>query len=139
MIIQEVRETCRSEINMLRTDLHHFFTKVTSLEKDVCDTKHEITQIHICLASQASTLWDFQHYLEDLDNRGRRNNIRVRGLPEANQDKDLPCTLQAIFHNVLGHPENQKVKLDRAHCALCPCGPVSRPWDVICRIHNYTL
>lgn len=64
MLIQEVHETCRSEINMLRTDLHHLSTKVTSLE-DACDTKHKLSQIHARLASQASTLRDFQRHLED--------------------------------------------------------------------------
>lgn len=139
MLIQEVRDTCRSEIGMLRTDLQHLSTKVTPLEEDACDTKQELSQIHARLASQASILRDFQRHLEDLDNRGRRNNIRVRGLPEATQEEDLPSTLQAIFNNILGHPEHQRIKLDRAHRALHPRGPVSRPRDVICRVHNYTL
>lgn len=108
MLIQEVHETCRSEINMLQTDLHHLSTRVLSLEDESGDIKLEISQIHSQLASQASTLRDFHRHLEDLDNRGRRNNIRVQGLPEATQDEDLPVTLQAIFNNVLGHPEHQK-------------------------------
>lgn len=53
MLILEVRETCRSVINMLRMDLHHLFTKVSSL------------------SSQASTLWDFHRHLKDLDNSNR--------------------------------------------------------------------
>lgn len=129
----------RSEINMLYTDLHHLSTRVPSLEEEVGDTKHELSQNHTSLASQASTLQDFQRHLEDLDNRGRRNNIRVRGLPEACEAEDLLTTLQAILNNVLGHPEHQRVKLDQAHCSLRPCGPVSSPRDMICRVHNYTL
>lgn len=104
-----------------------------------CDTKHELSQIHARLASQASTLRDFQRHLEDLDNRGRCNNIRVRGLPEATQDEDLPLTLQAIFNSILNRPEHRKIKLYRAHCALRPRGPGSRPLDVICRVLNYTI
>ena len=81
MLIQEVCETCRSEINLLRSDLHHLSTRVTSLEEEGGDIKHKIFQIHSQLASQASTLRDFHCHLEDLDNRGRRNNIRVYLLP----------------------------------------------------------
>lgn len=132
MLIQEVRETCRSEINMLWTDLHHLSTRVSSLEEDSGDIKHEISHIHSQLTSQASTLWDFHRHLEDLDKRGRRNNIRIRGLPEATQDEDLPVTLQATFNSVLGRPEHQKVKLDWAHRALRPRSLGSRPLDVIC-------
>lgn len=139
MLIQEVRDTSRTEISMLRTDLHQLSTKVASLEEETCDTKIELSQIHDRLTSQASTLRNFQRHLEDLDNRGRRNNIRVRGLPEATQEEDLNVTLQAIFNSILGRPEHQRVKLDRAHRALRHCGPGSRPRDVICRMHNYTL
>lgn len=115
---------------MLRTDLHQLSAKVTSLEEETCNTKLELLQIHDRLTSQASTLRDFQSHLEDLDNRGRRNNIRVRGLPEATQDEDLHVTLQAIFNSILGRLEHQRVKLDRAHRALHPRGPGSRPRDL---------
>lgn len=124
MLIQEVRDTCRSEINMLHTDLHHLAAKVHSIEEEAYDTKMEISHIHDRLSTQASALREFQRHLEDLDNRGRRNNIRVRGLPEATQDEDLQVTLQAIFNNVLGCLENQRVKLDRAHRALRPVDQV---------------
>lgn len=100
MHIQEVRDTCRTEISMLRTDLHQLSTKVASLEEETCYTKIELSQIHERLTSQASNLRDFQRHLEDLDNRGRRNNIRVRGLPEVTQD-------EAIFNSILGHPGHQ--------------------------------
>lgn len=124
---------------MLRTDLHHLSAKVASIEEETYDTKMEISHIHDRLSTQASALREFQRHLEDLDNRGRRNNIRVRGLPEATQDEDLQVTLQAIFNNVLGRPENQRIKLDRAHRALRPRGPGPRPRDVICRVHNFAL
>lgn len=56
MLIQEVRDTCRSEIYMLRTDLHHLSAKVASIEEETYDTKMEISHIHDRLSMQASAI-----------------------------------------------------------------------------------
>lgn len=48
MLIQEVRDTCRSEINMLHTDLHHLAAKVHSIEEEAYDTKMEISYMIDC-------------------------------------------------------------------------------------------
>ncbi|CAH2330536.1 Hypothetical predicted protein, partial [Pelobates cultripes] len=37
-------------------------------------------------------------HIEDLDNRGRRNNLRLRGLPET---EDSPQQLQEILLEIL--------------------------------------
>ena len=84
-------------------------------------------------------LRDMQRHLEDLDNRGRRNNIRVRGLPEADEAEDLQKTLQTMFNDLTGAPLVKHIEIDRAHRALRPKGPASKPRDVICRIQSYPL
>lgn len=43
-----------------------------------------------------------QLYLEDLEDRSRRQNLRLRGLPESTGTEDLSATAVAIFHKVLG-------------------------------------
>lgn len=78
-------------------------------------------------------------HLEDLDNRGRRNNIRIMGLPEANREENLPLILTSIFNCLLGEPRTHAIKMDRAHRALRPKGASTLPRDVICCIHNYLV
>lgn len=65
-------------------------------------------------------LRDMQRHLEDLDNRNRRNNIRIRGLPESSGPEDLHSILQTIFKNLLGVPTSMHIEMDRAHRALRP-------------------
>lgn len=49
-------------------------------------------------------------------------------------------TLQALFFNdLLGEPPTKHIEMDRAHQALRPKDPTSKPSDVICRVHSYPL
>lgn len=80
-----------------------------------------------------------QRHLEDLDNHNHHSNICERGLPEASDSEDLKSVLQTLFDGILGDPSSQHIKLDRAHWALKPKGLQSRPRDVSCRVHSYSL
>lgn len=85
-------------------------------------------------------LRDMQHHVEDLDNKGQRNNnIRVRGLSETEDPEDLQSTLQAWFNDLLGETTDKHIEMDRAHRVLRPKGPASKPWEVICQVHSYPL
>lgn len=84
-------------------------------------------------------LRNMQRHVEHLDNRGHRNNIRIRGLPESEGPEELHDTLQTLFNNLLGDPPNKPIEMDCAHRALRSKGPISRPRNVICRVHSYPL
>lgn len=58
--------------------------------------------------------------IDDLENRSRLNNIRVRGLPEATGTEDLISILQGIFNTPLKRPETAEIVIDRAHRTLGP-------------------
>lgn len=77
--------------------------------------------------------------MEDLDNRGRRNNIRVRGLPESDASENLPAILESIFNQLLDAPTDNRIQMDRAHRALRPKSTSGPPRDVICRLQDFTI
>lgn len=52
--------------------------------------------------------------IEDQENRNRRNNIRIRGLPEATSDNLLP-SIQGIFNGLLGLAVDHPLKIYRPH------------------------
>lgn len=84
--------------------------------------------------SQADTAADLQLHLED---RSRRNNLGLMGLPEATGTEDLQVTVSAIFRMVLKSPQ-LTVEMDRVHRALGPrSNDPERPRDVICCLHCY--
>lgn len=48
-------------------------------------------------SSQPQHLININEHLEDLDNRGRRNNIRVRGIPESVEAEQITPDLTKGF------------------------------------------
>lgn len=74
------------------------------------------------------------------DNRGRRNNLRVRGVPEEIEAERIPSALATIFNTLLGRPEEATVHLVRAHRALCPRPQNdSSPRDIVCCLVDFGL
>lgn len=87
-----------------------------------------------------SHTFDLHRQVEDLDNRGRRHNVRVRGVPEG---IDTPALLQAIcsiFNNLLDCLVDTPIVMERLHLALRPPPRDSEPpRDVVCCIVNFPL
>lgn len=138
-LVAEVKEACKIEIAAVRQDLRQVSDRVESLESEHDLTRRHISQLQAHVSSQEALLQDTRLHLEDLDNRGRRNNIRIRGLPEVEGVEDLQTTLESIFNRLLDAPTANKILMDRAHRALRPKKPNGPPREVICRIQDYTL
>lgn len=93
----------------------------------------EITNTH------SQHLIDMNRQIEDLDNR-RRNNIRVRGVPEAITHDQIRPTLTSIFNKLIERLEQSPIDFDRAHRALRPRAQDGNPpRDIICCLPNYIL
>uniref|UniRef100_A0A8C5PTI2 Uncharacterized protein n=1 Tax=Leptobrachium leishanense TaxID=445787 RepID=A0A8C5PTI2_9ANUR len=126
----------------LGADVKHLGGRVQDLEEDreaaITQTQHFET----LLSTQATQIASLFRWVDDLDNRGRRNNIRVRGLPEPplGETENIDLTLQTLFNELLQRSHDTPFHLDRAHRALRARGaPNSAPRDVICRVHHFTL
>ncbi|CAH2321451.1 Hypothetical predicted protein [Pelobates cultripes] len=77
---------------------------------------------------------------EDLNNRTRRNNIRVRGIPETISTELLTATLTEVFQHLLPEASTADLLMDRAHRALrAPSTNTATPRDVIVRLHFYHI
>lgn len=138
-LVAEVKEACKTEITALRKDLKHVSDRVETLETDHDDTRRYVTQLQSHITAQDKFLNDTRSHLEDIDNRGRRNNIRVRGIPEADNAEDLPSLLSSIFNQLLDATPDHVIQLDRAHRALRPKRSNGPSRDVICCVHDFAL
>lgn len=94
------------------------------------ETKHD--ELHLACVdlrkdheALTETVTQLQSHLEDLDNRNRRNNIRVRGVPKT--VVDLPVAVTAIFHSLLPEHADRAFTCDRIHRALRPKPPPEKP------------
>ena len=79
-------------------------------------------------------------HIEDLDNRGRRCNVRVRGIPESVEADQIVTTLGSVFNSLLERQEDAPIGFVRAHRALRPRGSdTAPPRDIICCMESFSL
>lgn len=51
----------------------------------------------------------------DIENRNCRNNIRIQGIPESVEAKDLPMAVTAIFKQLLQTHRDEPIELDQVY------------------------
>lgn len=78
--------------------------------------------------------------IENSENRSRSNNVRLQGIPEATSGTDLKSTVITILNRVFDREASSPIELDQVHRVGGPRRDSSgRPWDVLWRVHYYTL
>ena len=83
---------------------------------------------------------DMNRHMEDLDNRGRRQNLRVRGLPESVEGDLISQSVVGLFNSILDRPPQTDIDLVRIHRALRPKGKeADPPRDVICCLADFRI
>lgn len=74
----------------------------------------------------------------DLENRGRRNNIRLRGIPESVSPTNLKPTVELVLNSYLNRRSEDAIELDRVHrVAGGRSSKLGQPRDVLCRVHFF--
>lgn len=82
----------------------------------------------------------YRDQLDDYENRDRRQNIRIKGLPETILSPDLLPTVQRLFRQIMGDSSPENIEVDRVHRIPSYATPNSeRPRDIICKLHKYTV
>uniref|UniRef100_A0A8C5LWR2 Uncharacterized protein n=1 Tax=Leptobrachium leishanense TaxID=445787 RepID=A0A8C5LWR2_9ANUR len=133
-IIADLREGFGREVREVRVDMEALSSRVGLLEETA---RHPLQPAQTHTRDEFS---DLQRRVDDLDNRGRRHNIRVRGLAETDDPEDLRTTLRELFNLILNRDTDAPVPMDRGHRALRPRPPsTAPPRDIICHLVDYSL
>ncbi|KAJ1177138.1 hypothetical protein NDU88_002400 [Pleurodeles waltl] len=92
-----------------------------------CDRQEEDLDHHRqeIIALQGS-IWDLQYRLEDLENRSRQSNIRIKGVSAQGIVSPLEGFIISLFKHVAPAPDDQDIILDRTHRTWASLS-VSRP------------
>lgn len=136
----KLEASIRGEISAVNENMSHLLTRVEEVETTVDKQGEEIRN----LRQQIEVLQKEQRYIrykmEDQENRSRRKNLRIRGLPEAHGEKEnLQEKMEEIFKD-LKSPCNisGNLNLDRVHRIRKPAEiRGDTPRDVIVRFHSF--
>ncbi|CAH2283753.1 Hypothetical predicted protein [Pelobates cultripes] len=122
-------------MDAISLDKHQVSGRVQALE-DTLYTQMRFLQESV--EAHNAYLSVIQRSIDDFVNRGQQNNLRIRSLPESDQE-NLHLVLQELFNLVWGKPIDTPILFDGAYRALQPRGPKDeRPRNIICRLHYFT-
>lgn len=153
---QAVSESFLKEMMLaLRSSIQHSFTSVLNQQMTVIDELgnrvHHVEQKMGDFSGAHNDLVDAHNALEDevaalsakvadIEDRNRRNNVKIRGVPELVSPSDLSSYVQQLIKAVLPSTTTHDLIIDRAHRLPKPKSlPDSTPRDVIVRIHFFHI
>lgn len=151
---QAVSQTVLKDMMLaLRSSLQQSFTTALSSQQVAIDTLGErVDHVETKLAEFSTAhneLVDAHNNMEDeirllttkladIEDRNRRNNIKIRGIPESVSGPELIPYIQQVMTSLLKSSSKQDLILDRAHRLPKPKNvPASAPRDVIMRVHFF--
>lgn len=135
----------------LMTDLSSMFQKITSdlhsLDDRVHNTERGLTECTTTInavidsyeAVKEEQVW-VRAKLADLEDRSRRNNVKLRGIPESILPADLPRYAKELMHTIIPEASLRDIIIDRIHRIAKPSHlAASVPRDVLMRVHFYHI
>lgn len=139
-IAADIKDTLSAAIAELRMDIHTLNDRVLEVEKTTAKHAMVLRKATHRIDTHTLQLRETQRRIEDLDNRGRRHNLRIRGLPESIEADNLTSAVTEMFNNLLDRPPQTRIELERIHRALRPKGRENDPpRDIICCLVDYKL
>uniref|UniRef100_A0A8C5PG62 Uncharacterized protein n=1 Tax=Leptobrachium leishanense TaxID=445787 RepID=A0A8C5PG62_9ANUR len=141
VVAKDLRLSLSGEIQQVRQDLQGLTQRLVVVEEGQQAQKSTLQAHSTQLSLHHHLLHALTRQVEDLENRGRRHNIRVRGLPESEKDsEELRCMLTRLFNMLLHNAHEAPIEMERWHRALRPKGPPGAPpRDIICCITRFGM
>lgn len=109
-IAADIKNTLSSAITDLRADFLALSDRLSHTERAEAKRDRAVERLTTTVTSHATHLILMNRHLEDLDNRGRRQIIRVRGIPEKIEPAQIKSALQEVFNELLDRPKDTDIE-----------------------------
>uniref|UniRef100_H3B537 L1 transposable element RRM domain-containing protein n=1 Tax=Latimeria chalumnae TaxID=7897 RepID=H3B537_LATCH len=104
----------KSAILNLQASQDNLGLRITeTIEDDNASDNQQIQQLEHCLTTATERI-------DDLENRSRRNNVRIVGFPEGVEEGNPVAFLQKVLPGLLDLEEGADLEMEHAHRALGP-------------------
>ncbi|CAH2282199.1 Hypothetical predicted protein [Pelobates cultripes] len=99
-MFSKIERNFGAKLQSLHEEVSHIGNRVQTLEEEGETTALQMHNIQTLQQTQNEALIFLQRKIEDLGNRGRRNNLRIRGIPETPEgtSENIPQTLTNLFN-----------------------------------------
>lgn len=144
-LLEEIRslkpfmEDASAKLQFLTDKWSQLDERMVVVEQSVSSVQETNSKVHV-LQSQVSSL---RKQVEDLENRSRRNNLRIYGLPENSEGSDPISFFRSFLPKLLNMPTDSVLNIQRAHRlgrlhSTSISIPVPRPRGIILYFLEYT-
>lgn len=105
-----------SAIEGIQSDLRAVAVRVTEAEDRISTNQDDVASLKTQTSTMKATIEELVSKVDDLENRARRSNLRLVGLPEKVEGSDMCAFLERWIPEVLGgHNFPRPVLIERAH------------------------
>lgn len=112
-IAADIKRSFSVAITDIKTELLRLTEQMAVSERAGKRRDRALTGLDDITSTHSQHLIEMNRQIEDLDNRGRRHNIRVRGIPESVTTDHIRPALSTIFNNLINRPEQSPIEYDR--------------------------
>uniref|UniRef100_A0A803JZM3 L1 transposable element RRM domain-containing protein n=1 Tax=Xenopus tropicalis TaxID=8364 RepID=A0A803JZM3_XENTR len=139
-MIIDLKSTLQADIKQLANDIRkeiqgdrtaHMETKMA----EYAAAHNDLADSHTQLESEMDKLKD---KVADLEDRSRRNNLKLRGIPETITPPELEAYLKGLLETIMPEAPQTDLTIDRIHRIPKPkTAPEPAPRDVLTKIHFF--
>ena len=130
-----LKQTSDHITEKLTKEIRDLGQRTAELENRVHDIETNVMIHETELDTLKDENFSLQTRLEDFENRARRSNLRIRGIPES--IIDLQSTITALFQELSPSIPIERLEMDRIHRALAPRKSEGPPRDIIAKFHFF--
>lgn len=137
LLEQELENASKRITSDLKHEFQELGSRIGTIEATLDDTITRTNQNMECIEDIHKRLDDAPNKIDNLENRSRRYNFRVQGIPESFPDSE--AIMKELIQHLIPDIPHHKLELDRAHRALTTPRDDGLPRDVIVKPHYYVV
>ncbi|XP_059844498.1 uncharacterized protein LOC132404373 [Hypanus sabinus] len=134
--LEGVVRSLDTKLQSQASDIQRHEDKLATLEKLIVEKVRTIEVLDKKVQSTLKTVDQYKFKITDLENRSRRQNLRIIGFPERVESGDLTEFFSKLLWEIFGDEGLQtKPVIDRAHRVARFSSTTDKPRAVIVRLH----
>lgn len=146
IMTEKISNAIDEKLGPLAETVHNHTQQLESVNGRLDEAERRIMAVEAFSEDAQSRVFNLEkqvamltEHIDDLENRGRRKNIRILGLHEEVEGTNAVTFLESWIPEFFGlHTKSGRIKIERAHRTLAPKpGAKDRPRPLIVRFHNY--